>query len=264
LNAPNGSPSSARACPLESFGGRLGVDSPDNTFEALVAACCETEGEEAAFRDAWRAVTFSLGEVVCDRGEVADRIYWLETAAVRVEMTRGPTSELVSSVDLDDDFDESDLDADPTTTSGGGFLMSAPLAGGEKSGGEVGRGGDAGSSLGAEEEGLPRGGTEGADAGTTADGSPGVLEPASSGFGMTVFRNFFGAVGFYRRGGVGKVRFGRILVEREGSAYVLTEAKMAALEENHPRLAIKLHKLMAGTLANAVVSRNKLITQFVK
>jgi len=81
---------------------------------------------------------------------------------------------------------------------------------------------------------------------------------------MTVFRNFFGAVGFYRRGGVGKVRFGRILVEREGSAYVLTEAKMAALEENHPRLAIKLHKLMAGTLANAVISRHKLITQFVK
>jgi hypothetical protein len=175
---------------------------------------------------------------------------------------------LVSSVDLDDDFDESDLDADPTTTSGGGFLMSAPLAGGEKSGGEVGRGGDAGSSLGAEVGGPrpPRGGAEGgADAGT-ADGSPGVPEPASSGsgFGMTVFRNFFGAVGFYRRGGVGKVRFGRILVEREGSAYVLTEAKMAALEENHPRLAIKLHKLMAGTLANAVVSRNKLITQFVK
>lgn len=244
---------------MESFGGRLGVDSPDNTFEALVAACCETEGEEAAFRDAWRAVTFSLGEVVCDRGEVADRIYWLETAAVRVEMTRGPTSELVSSVDLDDDFDASDLDADPS------FPSAPPLAGGEKSGGEVGRGGDAGSSLGAEEEGLPRdGGAEGADAGKNADGSPGVLEPASSGFGMTVFRNFFGAVGFYRRGGVGKVRFGRILVEREGSAYVLTEAKMAALEENHPRLAIKLHKLMAGTLANAVISRNKLITQFVK
>jgi hypothetical protein len=37
-------------------------------------------------------------------------------------------------------------------------------------------------------------------------------------------------VGFYRRGGVGKVRFGRIVVERSGSGYVLNEEDVAALE----------------------------------
>jgi hypothetical protein len=36
------------------------------------------------------------------------------------------------------------------------------------------------------------------------------------------------------------------------------------LEESHPKLAVRLHKLLAGTLANQVVSRNKLITQFIK
>ena len=40
-------------------------------------------------------------------------------------------------------------------------------------------------------------------------------------FSMSITADFMGAVGFYRRGGVGKVRFGRIVVERSGSGYVL-------------------------------------------
>ena len=43
-------------------------------------------------------------------------------------------------------------------------------------------------------------------------------------FSISVTANFMGAVGFYRRGGVGKVRFGRIVVERSGSGYVLGRA----------------------------------------
>jgi hypothetical protein len=36
------------------------------------------------------------------------------------------------------------------------------------------------------------------------------------------------------------------------------------LEVSHPFLAMKLHRLMAGTLADQVISRNKLITQYVR
>lgn len=83
-------------------------------------------------------------------------------------------------------------------------------------------------------------------------------------YGVSVTRDFMGAVGFYRRGGVGKVRFGRIVVREPGSGYCLSAEALETLEASHPRLAMRLHKLLAGTLANQVVSRNKLITQFVK
>ena len=88
--------------------------------------------------------------------------------------------------------------------------------------------------------------------------------PTSRGFGMSVTRDFIGAVGFYRRGGVGQVRFGRIVVEKGGTGYVLDEETMERLERESPALAMRLHKVMAGTLANQVVSRNKLITQYVR
>lgn len=63
---------------------------------------------------------------------------------------------------------------------------------------------------------------------------------------------------------MGKVRFGRIVVREPGDGYMLTSEALDELEDSHPKLALRLHKLMAGTLANQVVSRNKLITQFVK
>ena len=78
---------------------------------------------------------------------------------------------------------------------------------------------------------------------------------------MSVTRDFIGAVGFYRRGGVGQVRFGRIVVESGGTGYVLDEETMERLERESPALAMRLHKVMAGTLANQVISHNKLITR---
>jgi hypothetical protein len=86
----------------------------------------------------------------------------------------------------------------------------------------------------------------------------------SRGFNMSVTSDFIGAVGFYRRGGVGQVRFGRIVVEKGGGGYVLELATMDRLERENPALAMRLHKVMAGTLANQVISRNKLITQYIR
>ena len=86
----------------------------------------------------------------------------------------------------------------------------------------------------------------------------------SRGFNMSVTSDFIGAVGFYRRGGVGQVRFGRIVVEKGGGGYVLELATMDRLERENPALAMRLHKVMAGTLANQVISRNKLINQYIR
>ena len=97
--------------------------------------------------------------------------------------------------------------------------------------------------------------------------APTVAEMANAeraSYGISVTRDFMGAVGFYRRGGVGKVRFGRIVVREPGDGYCLSADALELLEESHPKLAVRLHKLLAGTLANQVVSRNKLITQFIK
>ena len=60
------------------------------------------------------------------------------------------------------------------------------------------------------------------------------------------------------------MRFRRIVVREPGDGPSLSAEALEALERAHPRLAVRLHKLLAGTLANQVVSRNKLITQFIK
>jgi len=77
---------------------------------------------------------------------------------------------------------------------------------------------------------------------------------------MSITRDFMGAVGFYRRGGVGAVRFGRIVVERSGGGYVLREEDVQALETSHPLIAMKMHRMMAGNLANQVRSIQKFFT----
>lgn len=74
--------------------------------------------------------------------------------------------------------------------------------------------------------------------------------------------DFTGAVGYFCRGGIGKVRFGRTVVERSGKGYVLWEPDVAAMESEHPAEAMKLHRMMAGTLTNPVISRTKLITEY--
>ena len=188
-------------------------DDAFETFDAVCAAVCATSDEARAFRDAWRPVAFEADAVVCERGEVADRLYWIESAVVVVE-TGGRVVEDVTS-SSEDAKSRGDVSADGAT------------------------------------------GTDETDESSMAN-----AERAS--YGVSVTRDFMGAVGFYRRGGVGRVRFGRILVREPGSGYCLSAEALETLEASHPRLAVRLHKLLAGTLANQVVSRNKLITQFIK
>ena len=68
------------------------------------AVCGGDPSLETTFRDAWRPVKFRAGDVVCERGEIADRIFWVEDATLRVDMARGKMSELINTVDesLDD------------------------------------------------------------------------------------------------------------------------------------------------------------------
>ena len=188
-----------------------------HTFDAVCASVCATADEARAFRDAWHPVAFEADAVVCERGEVADRIYWIESAVVVVE-TGGRVA--------DDATEPGDPDA------------VAPIDA---------TGTDARAST---------------NDGTSSSQKMANAERAS--YGVSVTRDFMGAVGFYRRGGVGKVRFGRIVVREPGSGYCLSAEALETLEASHPRLAMRLHKLLAGTLANQVVSRNKLITQFIK
>ena len=59
---------------------------------------------ETVFRNAWRPVTFNAGDVVSERGEIADRIFWVEDATLRLDMSRGKMSETVDE-DLETDID---------------------------------------------------------------------------------------------------------------------------------------------------------------
>ena len=357
------------------------------TFDGMVRVVCETREEESVFRRAWAPVAFQEGEVVCDRGEVADRIYWIETAVVKVDLARGKMSELTSEMDLEGGAQEwgegpgfareKKKKALPATTfrfgdeeretkdgtlsretnvvadgsdsaSSGGVRSSSEFRDAAENGANDdengasdsasdGSGGvrgmvaktaataglsslaaGAAASLAATATGLDptglsqiaavgemaaglsniapnvaaaAGGVVGAAAAASANRRDGDDEESGLGLGfgssasgedddvgdssesagederefaMSITQDFIGAVGFYRRGGVGKVRFGRIVVEKSGEGYCLRESEVRELEEHHPRLALRLHKLMAGTLANQVISRNKLLTQYVK
>ena len=364
-------------------GGWGGVDGGD--FERMVRVVCETREEETVFRRAWEPVAFREGEVVCDRGEVADRIYWIETAVVKVDLARGKMSEedgekttsedgdgegktavtrdetetkttlptrtfrfgssvdwsVDASVDDDEKFagtttkndaesgsgsgsndaesgsNDASIDAsnddekdaasasasaasdgvrgmvaktaaraglsslaagaaslaatatglDPTGLSqiaavsemAAGLSNVAPVA--AAAGGVVGAAAAASANRGDDEgsETAPK--SNDGDVGESFESGAGTDERE---FAMSVTRDFIGAVGFYRRGGVGNVRFGRTVVEKSGRGYCIRESDVRELEEHHPALALRLHKLMAGTLANQVVSRNKLLTQYVK
>ena len=412
------------------------------SFEGMVNAVCDGDASfETVFRNAWRPVTFNAGDVVSERGEIADRIFWVEDATLRLDMSRGKMSETVDE-DLETDIDRagdgssSDVelggetfgetfgeraiasgsppksstenssvkrdvlyrfgegsdedgvvietldvtteDKNPKDADGskksrqkvkdvavktgaaagaGGLLASAAAtavnmstaakaataaaaaasaagaamtggvdpgtaiaaagaaaevtqlagtvaqttaaaapaaanvaaaastainaaaaaAGGAGIGGAIGgfsstvlKGKDdsSSSSVGASGDGSSDGTRMGSgsfdeDDALTAAG-PEETSGTSRGFNMSVTSDFIGAVGFYRRGGVGQVRFGRIVVEKGGGGYVLDEATMDRLERENPALAMRLHKVMAGTLANQVISRNKLITQYIR
>ncbi len=412
------------------------------SFEGMVNAVCDGDASfETVFRNAWRPVTFNAGDVVSERGEIADRIFWVEDATLRLDMSRGKMSETVDEdveVDIDrtgDGSSSSDVelggetfgetfgeraiasgsppksstenssvkrdvlyrfgegsdedgvvietldvtteDKDPKDADGskksrqkvkdvavktgaaagaGGLLASAAAtavnmstaakaataaaaaasaagaamtggvdpgtaiaaagaaaevtqlagtvaqttaaaapaaanvaaaastainaaaaaAGGAGIGGAIGgfsstvlKGKDdsSSSSVGASGDGsdgtrMGSGSFDEDDALTAA--GPEEAPGTSRGFNMSVTSDFIGAVGFYRRGGVGQVRFGRIVVEKGGGGYVLELATMDRLERENPALAMRLHKVMAGTLANQVISRNKLITQYIR
>jgi hypothetical protein len=73
------------------------------TFDAVCESVCETRDEERAFREAWTPVVFEADAVVCERGEVADRIYWIESAVVVVE-TGGRVTEDTEGGASDESF----------------------------------------------------------------------------------------------------------------------------------------------------------------
>ena len=75
------------------------------SFEGMVNAVCDGDASfETVFRNAWRPVTFNAGDVVSERGEIADRIFWVEDATLRLDMSRGKMSETVDE-DLETDID---------------------------------------------------------------------------------------------------------------------------------------------------------------
>jgi len=242
-------------------------------FTDVCESVCETPDEFAAFRGAWVPVSFSVNQVVCERGEVADRIYWIENAVVVVE-TGGQVTEDVgddTGFDIVEDATgapentKDDFQTDASVPA----VSSAGAAGGTSVGTAVAGPLDKVTSLGDD---VSNGETVSVDDSvdnsdtlpTTAKRATEIATAERASYGVSVTSDFMGAVGFYRRGGVGKVRFGRIVVREPGGGFCLTAVSLVELETNFPKLALRLHKLMAGTLANQVVSRNKLITQFVK
>ena len=279
------------------------------TFDAVCESVCETRDEERAFREAWTPVVFEADAVVCERGEVADRIYWIESAVVVVETggrvtedTEGGASDesfasqsqrsgdVSNSVDeYDDEVPETSFEPPPSAekddeespapraAAAAAAVTAAAAAVADLRDRLVGASADetesASSSSSGDEDGLffretEEGETEVERSVSSENAAaPTVAEMANAeraSYGISVTRDFMGAVGFYRRGGVGKVRFGRIVVREPGDGYCLSADALELLEESHPKLAVRLHKLLAGTLANQVVSRNKLITQFIK
>ena len=263
------------------------------TFDAVCASVCETNDlstrSQKAFRAAWTPVAFDADAVVCERGEVADRIYWIESAVVVVETggrvteeteetffeERG-TNERTSSA-VDDAYDdETENEHSSSPSSDFGSEKKTRVVSPTDSEGSFATPGEADAPSDARRSERRETPTE-----TPTDPrvDPSSLPSASAtsekaaaemayaeraSYGVSVTRDFMGAVGFYRRGGVGRVRFGRIVVREPGDGYCLSAEALEALERSHPRLAVRLHKLLAGTLANQVVSRNKLITQFIK
>ena len=258
---------------------------------------CETNDtstrSQKAFRAAWTPVAFDADAVVCERGEVADRIYWIESAVVVVETggrvteeteetffpkeERG-TNERTSSAadDARDDETENEHSFFTEPSSDFGSEKKTRVVSPTDSEGSFATPGEADAPSDARRSERRETPTE-----TPTDPrvDPSSLPSASAtsekaaaemanaeraSYGVSVTRDFMGAVGFYRRGGVGRVRFGRIVVREPGDGYCLSAEALEALERSHPRLAVRLHKLLAGTLANQVVSRNKLITQFIK
>lgn len=272
------------------------------TFDAVCASVCETNDQsrssQKAFRAAWTPVAFDADAVVCERGEVADRIYWIESAVVVVETGGRVTEETffekrgandAAEDARDDEIETDDMDDENAF---GSDLLGSDLLGSEKKTPRVVSTDENEGSFAPTEEAGARGDTRRSDLREHAEtpretptettettDDPSSLPSASAtsekaaaeianaeraSYGVSVTRDFMGAVGFYRRGGVGRVRFGRIVVREPGDGYCLSAEALEALERSHPRLAVRLHRLLAGTLANQVVSRNKLITQFIK
>ena len=272
-------------------------DETFETFDAVCASVCETNDvstrSQKAFRAAWTPVAFDADAVVCERGEVADRIYWIESAVVVVETggrvteeteetffpkeERG-TNERTSSAadDARDDETENEHSFFTEPSSDFGSEKKTRVVSPTDSEGSFATPGEADAPSDARRSERRETPTETptdprvdpsslpSASATSEKAAAEIANAERASYGVSVTRDFMGAVGFYRRGGVGRVRFGRIVVREPGDGYCLSAEALEALERSHPRLAVRLHKLLAGTLANQVVSRNKLITQFIK
>lgn len=127
---------------------------------------------EMLFRKAWWPVDFAEGELVCRRGDVADRLFFIESGSW-------------------------------TATIRGGLV-------------------------------LP------------------------------IERTFVGAVGFYRSAYSGAVRFADVRVAEEGSAWVMDTDSVEWIELEQPELAAAFHRVMASHLADTLVSRNRLVSQYYR
>ena len=239
-----------------------------STFDDVVATVCSSPEEEAVFRGAWTPAEYKEGEVLCVRGEAADRIFWVEDAVLRVDfrsfdgppeasdvMDASREATVSSEAVIDAVMETITVGRDEAERHKGGLLRS--VTGDEAS--PPGTKGSSDGSNGSKSSSSSTSSSAKERAGKEEDDDEEELSPALS---VQFTRDFMGAVGFYCQGGFGKVRFGRIVVEKSGGGFVLTESDVAALEEEHPAVAMKLHRVMAGTLANQVISRNKLITQY--
>ena len=94
------------------------------SFEGMVNAVCDGDASfETVFRNAWRPVTFNAGDVVSERGEIADRIFWVEDATLRLDMSRGKMSEVI------DDTGDENLETDSDRTGDGSSSSDVELGG---------------------------------------------------------------------------------------------------------------------------------------
>ena len=71
-----------------------GLSGPQLTLQAIVSAVGRTDEQRAQFQNCWSEVEFNEGDVVCRRGDVADIIYFIESAEVQALWAPNVTIEI--------------------------------------------------------------------------------------------------------------------------------------------------------------------------
>eukprot|EP00854_Cymbomonas_tetramitiformis_P001351 gene1350-1952_t len=83
---------------LSRYSNRAGLDNAESlSFKSIMSSVCKSEDDEAQFRKAWRYVQFQAGDVVCRKGDFADRIYFVETAELSASISAPLDEEDTSS-----------------------------------------------------------------------------------------------------------------------------------------------------------------------